>query len=145
MKNVLFAAGAALVVATSAVGASAGQPAAPTGSDAGAIIRIDDNRYYDDGYYGGGDSSWQYQYQDRGYNDDWRNADYGRRDADLAALDRAQSGAQQLPLHLPSGPQRQVLSGEGRQSERQEGQALHRRLHRPAREGEELADVPPPA
>jgi opacity protein-like surface antigen len=79
MKNVLFAAGAALVVATSAVGASAGQPAAPAGGDAGAIIRIDDNRYYDDGYYGGGDSSWQYQ--NRGYNDDWRNADYGRRDA----------------------------------------------------------------
>jgi opacity protein-like surface antigen len=82
MKNVLFAAGAALVVATSAVGASAGQPAAPVGGGgAGAIIRIDDNRYYDDGYYGGGDSSWQYQYQDRGYNDDWRDADYGRRDA----------------------------------------------------------------
>lgn len=80
MKNVLFAAGAALVVATSAVGASAGQPAAPASGDAGAIIRIDDNRYYDDGYNGGGDSSWQYQYQNRGYNDDWRNADYGRRD-----------------------------------------------------------------
>ena len=80
MKNTLFAAGAAIVVTMGAVSASAGQLAASAGGGAGAIIRIDDNRYYDDGYYGDGGSGGQYQYQNRSYNDDWRNADYGRRD-----------------------------------------------------------------
>jgi hypothetical protein len=79
MRNILCATCAAIVVATGAVGASAGQFTAPTGSGSGAIIRVDDNRYYDDGYSGGGDYNSQYQYQNRGYNDDWRNSDYGNR------------------------------------------------------------------
>ena len=45
MKNVLFAAGAAIVVALSAAAASAGQFAAPTGTASGAVIRVDDHRY----------------------------------------------------------------------------------------------------
>ena len=80
MKRVLFATCAAIVVATGAVGASAGQFAAPDGSGSGAVIRVDDNRYYDDGYNGSGDSDSQYRYQDRGYDNDWRNVDYDHRD-----------------------------------------------------------------
>jgi hypothetical protein len=77
MKSILFAACAATIVATGALGASAGQFTAPAGNGSGAIIGVDDNRYDENGYYGG-DSSWQYQ--NRGYNDDWRNVDYGHRD-----------------------------------------------------------------
>jgi peptidase YpeB-like protein len=82
MKNVLFATCAAIVVATSACSASAGQFAAPDSSGSHAIIRVDDHGYYDDGYYGGSDNSWQYQYQDSGYNNDWHHrgwsdGDYG--------------------------------------------------------------------
>ena len=80
MKNVLLAACAAAVVVTGAMGASAGQFTVPDSRASGAIIRVDDYRYSDDGYYGGGDNRWQYQYRDRGYNDDWRNADYTRRE-----------------------------------------------------------------
>jgi len=80
MKRVLFATCAAIVVATGAVGASAGQFAAPDGGGSGAVIRVDDNRYYDDGYNGSGDSDSQYRYQDRGYDNDWRNVDYDHRD-----------------------------------------------------------------
>jgi hypothetical protein len=79
MRNILFATCAAIVVATGAVGASAGQFAASYNGGSGAIIRVDDNRYYDDGYNGNGDYNSQYQYQNRGYNDDSRNADYGDR------------------------------------------------------------------
>jgi hypothetical protein len=78
MKNVLFAACAAMIVATGAFGASAGQFTAPAGSGSGALIRVDDNRYYDDSYY------YDSGYQDRGYYDDsqrgWSNDGYGRHD-----------------------------------------------------------------
>jgi hypothetical protein len=73
MKSILFATCAAIVVTTGALSASAGQFAAPANSGSGAIIRVDDNRYYDDGYYGGGDYDSQYQYQNRGYNTDYEN------------------------------------------------------------------------
>jgi peptidase YpeB-like protein len=80
MKRILIATCAAIVVATTgAVSASAGQFAAPANSGSGAIIRVDDNRYYDDGYYDRGDYNSQYQYQNRGYNDDWRYSDYDNR------------------------------------------------------------------
>lgn len=77
MRSILLATCAAAIVATAAVGASAGQSAAP-----GAIIRVDDNRYYDDGYYD--DRSYNdggYQYQDNGYYDSgpgWSNSAYGQ-------------------------------------------------------------------
>src|SRR5262249_49942465 len=56
----------------------------------------------------------------------------------LAALDRPPSGARRLPQHLPADVERQGLSGEGDQSERPQGQAVHRRLQRPDRESEGL-------
>src|SRR5262249_35381262 len=79
MKSILFASCAAIVVATGALSASAGQFAAPSDSDSGTIIRVDDNRYYDDNYYGNGDYDSQYRYQNNGYNNDWRNTDYDNR------------------------------------------------------------------
>jgi hypothetical protein len=80
MKRVLFATCAAIVVATGAVDASAGQFTAPDSGGSGAIIRVDDNRYYDDGYDGSGDNGSRYQYRDHGYDNDWRNVDYDHRD-----------------------------------------------------------------
>ncbi len=80
MKNVLFAACAAMIVATGAVSASAGQFNAPvdSGSGSGALIRVDDNRYYNDSYY------YDSGYRDRGYYDNsqraWYDDGYGRHD-----------------------------------------------------------------
>ena len=48
MRNILFATCAAIIAATAAFGASAGQFAAPTAGSS-ALIRIDDNGYYNDG------------------------------------------------------------------------------------------------
>jgi hypothetical protein len=85
MKNVLFAAGAAIVVTLSTAAASAGQFAAPGGAGAGAVVRVDDHRYYDDGYYDNGyngGNDWQYRYQNDGYGygdgSRWRDG-YGDR------------------------------------------------------------------
>ena len=80
MKKILFATCAAIVVATGAWGASAGQFAAPASSGSNALIRVDDHGYYDGGYYGGGDSSWQYQYQDSDYNNDWHHRGWSQGD-----------------------------------------------------------------
>jgi hypothetical protein len=77
MKNVLFAACAAMIAATGALGASAGQFNAPAGSRSDALIRVDDNRYYDDSYY------YDSGYQDRGYYDSqrgWYDDRYSRHD-----------------------------------------------------------------
>jgi hypothetical protein len=64
MKNVLFAAGAALVVATAAFAASADQFTPPNSGASGAVIRVDDNRYYGNNGYNNGYNN---RYYDNGY------------------------------------------------------------------------------
>jgi len=68
MRSILLAACAAVVVTVGAFSASAGQFAAPAG---GAIIRVDDDHYYnDDGYYYQGPGNY-----DSGQG--WSNSSYG--------------------------------------------------------------------
>jgi len=71
MKTILLSACAAALIATAAAPAFAGQFTMPDNGPSGAVIGVNDSRYYDDNGYNGND--WRNQSQ--GYGDE--DSDYG--------------------------------------------------------------------
>jgi hypothetical protein len=79
MKTVLLSACAAALIATAAAPAFAGQYATPDNGPSGAIISVDDNRYYDNYGYNGnnGYNGNDWRYQSPGYGDEGGDYRYG--------------------------------------------------------------------
>jgi hypothetical protein len=73
MKTFLLSAGGAVLIATAALPASAGQFTMNDNGPSGPIIAVGDDRYYDNGYNG----NWRYPPQ--GYGDQDGNHGYGNR------------------------------------------------------------------
>lgn len=77
MKYALLSVCAAALIATAASTASAAGFVMKDGGTSGVVLRVDDHRYYDDGYdY---DDVWRYSNQDFGYGG-YRDDRYGQRD-----------------------------------------------------------------